>query len=255
MLFDSHAHYDDEAFDKDREEVLKAVHESGIQYIVNAGSNIKWSRLSVELAREYDFIYGAVGIHPENAEEFDADSIGIIEELSRESKVVAIGEIGLDYYNGCDDRELQKKVFEEQLALAVRCNLPVIVHDREAHGDTFDLIKKYSKQGLRGVLHCYSGSLEQAGEYIKMGFFIGFTGVITFKNSRKAAQVLKGIPEDRILIETDCPYLAPVPFRGRRNDSRYLKYTAQKACEILGVEYEYFTGQTLQNAKKLFNIK
>lgn len=255
MIFDSHAHYDDEAFDKDREEVLKAVHESGIQYIVNAGSNIKWSRLSVELTREYDFIYGAVGIHPENAEEFDADSIGIIEELSRESKVVAIGEIGLDYYNGCDDRGLQKKVFEEQLALAVRCNLPVIVHDREAHGDTFDLLKKYSKQGLRGVLHCYSGSLEQAGEYIRMGFFIGFTGVITFKNSRKAVEVLKGIPEDRILIETDCPYLAPVPFRGRRNDSRYLKYTAQKACEILGVEYEYFTGQTLKNAKKLFNIK
>lgn len=255
MIFDSHAHYDDEAFDEDREEVLKAVHESGVQYIVDAGSNIKSSRLSVELSRKYDFIYSAVGIHPENAEEFDRDSVGILQKLSDEDKVVAVGEIGLDYYNGCDDRELQKKVFEEQLVMAIRRGLPVIIHDREAHGDTFDFIRKYCSQGLRGVLHCYSGSVEQAAEYVKMGFYIGFTGVITFKNSRKAVEVLKSIPEDRILIETDCPYMSPVPFRGRRNDSRYLKYTAKKACEILGAGYEYFTEQTLKNAKELFNIK
>lgn len=255
MIFDSHAHYDDEAFDEDRDEVLRNVHESGIQYIVNAGSNIKWSEVSVELSDKYDFIYSAVGIHPENAEEFDENSIAMLYDLACSKKVVAIGEIGLDYYNGSDDKKLQKRIFKEQLNLAIRCGLPVIVHDREAHGDTFDLIKQYSGKGLRGVLHCYSGSLEQAREYIKMGFYIGFTGVITFKNSRKAVEVLKGIPQDRILIETDCPYLAPVPFRGRRNDSRLLKYTAQKACEILGVEYEYFTDQTLKNAKSLFNIK
>jgi hydrolase, TatD family len=254
MLFDSHAHYDDEAFDGEREEVLKAVREEGVQYIVNAGSGIKESQMSVELAQKYDYIYAAVGVHPENADEFDGNSIEILRGLTGNKKVVAVGEIGLDYYYEGAQKDTQKKVFEEQLNLAMELKLPVIIHSREAHEDTFDILKPYALKGLRGVLHCYSGSVEMAREYVKLGFYIGFTGVITFKNAKKAVEVLKDIPIERVLIETDCPYLAPVPFRGKRNDSRFLKYTARRACDVLEMEYEDFTGRTLNNARELFNL-
>lgn len=254
MIFDSHAHYDDEDFDEDREEVLKAVKDSGIGYIVNAGANIESSRRSIDLAKKYDFVYAAVGIHPQDADEFKADSTGILKEFAMNEKVVAIGEIGLDYYYGGSEKEVQKRVFEEQVKLALELNLPVIVHDREAHGDIFDIVKKYSSEGLKGVLHCYSGSPEMAEEYVKMGFYIGFTGVITFKNARKSIEVLERVPLERVLIETDCPYLAPIPFRGKRNDSGYLKYVVQKACETLNLEYDYFAQKTCTNAKTLFNI-
>lgn len=254
MIFDSHAHYDDEAFDTDRDEVLKDAKRSGIEYILNAGANIKSSRASIELAEKYDFIYAAVGIHPQDAGEFNGDSKDILKDLTRFKKVAAIGEIGLDYYYEGYDRDLQKKAFEEQIKLALELNIPVIVHDREAHGDTFEIIKRYTGRGLRGVLHCYSGSTEMAAQYVDLGFYLGFTGVITFKNAVKSIEVLKSIPIDKVLIETDCPYLAPVPFRGKRNDSRLLKHVVEKACEVLDVEYNYFTEKTCSNARELFGI-
>lgn len=254
MIFDSHAHYDDEAFDIDRDEVLKNVRESGIGYVVNAGSDIKSSRAAAELASKYDFVYGAVGVHPEDAVQFNVDSVDILKELAGNRKIVAVGEIGLDYYYEGYDRDVQRKAFEEQIRLALDLNLPVIVHDREAHGDTFDLIKEYAKKGLRGVIHCYSGSPQMALQYTDMGFFIGFTGVITFKNAVKSIEVLKSVPIDRVLIETDCPYLAPVPMRGKRNDSTNLKYVIDKACEVLNLDREYFTEKTCENAIKVFQI-
>lgn len=255
MIFDSHAHYDDQAFDQDRDDILRKVEESGIGHIVNAGTNIESSRLSVHLADEHGFVYAAVGIHPEDAGEFNGNSIKLLTELAGNSKVVAIGEIGLDYYHENTDGDIQEMVFDEQLRLAVDLKLPVIIHDRDAHKDTLDIIKRYGKKGLKGVMHCYSGSADMAKEYIGMGFYIGFTGVITFKNAKKSIEVLEQIPLDRILIETDCPYLAPVPFRGKRNDSSYLYEVVRKACEILNVEQDYFISMTCSNAQELFNIK
>jgi TatD DNase family protein len=255
LIFDSHAHYDDEAFDEDRDEVLRQVRESVVSHIIDAGSNIESSKKAIELAKKYDFLYAAVGVHPEDAGGFDENSISILEELAQNKKVVAIGEIGLDYYYEDKAEDvLQKQVFEKQIELAIKLNLPIIVHDREAHKDTFDIIKKYSKMGLRGVLHCYSGSVEMVREYVKLGFFIGFGGVITFKNAKKSLEVLKEVPIENILIETDCPYLSPVPFRGKRNDSRNLKYVVAKASEVLGIEQEFFEKKTEENAKRLFGI-
>lgn len=256
MIFDSHAHYDDEAFDEDRDSLLPEIFKSGVSYIVNAGADIGLSKASVELSKKYEFLYPAVGIHPENADSFDDDSISTLKGLIRDNKkVVAVGEIGLDYYYEGAERDVQKEVFEQQIKLALAEGLPVIVHDREAHGDTFDIIRKYHDKGLRGVLHCYSGSPEMALTYVKLGFYIGFTGVITFKNAKKSLDVLKAVPLDSILIETDCPYLAPVPYRGKRNDSRNLVHVADKACEVLGLQYEYFVNVTCDNAKKLFDIQ
>jgi len=254
MIFDSHAHYDDEAFDGDRDELLQGMMEEGIGYIVNAGANINSSKASLALAEKFPFLYAAVGIHPQDAGEYSQKSIETLRGLARYQKVVAIGEIGLDYYYEGFDKELQKKAFEEQVKLAMDLGLPVIIHDREAHKDTFDILKKYACKGLKGVLHCYSGSAQMARDYVNMGFYIGFTGVITFKNAKKALEVLEEVPLNRILIETDCPYLAPVPYRGKRNDSRYLKYVVEKASETLGLERDSFIEQTCINGKTLFGI-
>lgn len=255
MIFDSHAHYDDDAFDADREQVLEDIKRSGVSYVVNAGASIESSRASIKLAERFDHVYAAVGIHPQDAGTFDEGSIGVLRGLCRNKKVVAVGEIGLDYYYEGQEKDVQKRVFEEQIKLALEQDLPVIVHDREAHLDTFETLKKYEDKGLRGVLHCYSGSPEMAVEYVKMGFYIGFTGVITFKNARKALEVLEKMPLDRVLIETDCPYLAPVPFRGKRNDSRFLEQVINKACEVLNLERDSLIKKTCDNAKRLFNIK
>lgn len=254
MIFDSHAHYDDEAFEKDRQQVIEEVTKSNVGYIVDAGSDIESSRLAVELSEKFENVYAAVGIHPLDADKFDKDSILAIRELCSNRKVVAIGEIGLDYYYKGAEKETQKSIFKKQLDLALELNLPVVIHDREAHGDTYDIIKEYQSRNLRGVFHCYSGSLEMARQYIGMGFYIGFTGVITFKNAKKAIEVLSGIPLNRILIETDCPYLTPVPFRGKRNDSRHLKYVIDKACEVLNLDQPFFEDLTCRNAKTLFGI-
>lgn len=256
MIFDSHAHYDDEAFDADRNELLPLINKGGVSHIMNAGATLESSKFSVELSKRNDFIYAAVGIHPQNADEFADDTIGILRELClNNGKVAAVGEIGLDYYYEGADKDIQKDVFEKQICLALELNLPVIVHDREAHSDTLEIVKKNYNKGLRGVLHCFSGSPETALEYVKMGFYIGFTGVITFKNAKRSLDVLKEIPIDRVLIETDCPYLAPVPLRGKRNDSRYLTHVVDKACETLDLERDYFIGITCENAKKLFGIE
>lgn len=253
-IFDSHAHYDDEAFDGDREELLNEIRDSGIEYIVNAGSNLESSRRTIHLADKYNFIYAAIGIHPQDAGEYDDKSYKILKDMCSNSKIVAVGEIGLDYYWEGYNKDVQKRAFEEQVKLALEMNLPIIVHDREAHQDTMDMVKKYIKSGLRGVMHCYSGSAEMALEYVDMGFYIGFTGVITYKNAVKSVDVLKQVPIDKVLIETDCPYLTPVPFRGKRNDSRHLKYVIEKACEVLNMDSERFASATSSNAKRLFSV-
>ncbi|KPU43085.1 putative deoxyribonuclease YcfH [Oxobacter pfennigii] len=255
MIFDSHAHYDDEAFDADRDQVLKEVKESKVSYIVNAGSSIESSKRGIELSGKYDFIYAAVGIHPHDAKNFDKKSIEVLKDLAAFPKVVAIGEIGLDYYYDFSYKEDQIKAFEEQIKLGLELNLPIIVHDRDAHSDTFEIIKKYIKDGLKGIIHCYSGSAEMAVQYTKLGFYIGLGGVITFKNAVKSLEVLKNIPQDKILIETDCPYLTPVPHRGKRNDSRYLKYVVDKAAEVLAMDREEFIKLTCENGKRIFNMK
>lgn len=251
-IFDTHAHYDDEAFDSDREELLSSVlPKSGVCGIITAGTNVKTSIASVSLAAEYGYIYFAAGVHPEDAVNMKSGDIDRIAGILKSSKkAVAVGEIGLDYH--CDvDRELQKDIFERQLKLAGKLNLPVIIHDREAHADTLDLIKKYRP---RGTVHCFSGSAETAKELLKLGMYLGFTGSVTFKNNKKAPEVLKIVPDDRILVETDCPFMAPVPLRGKRSDSSMISLTLKFIADIKGTTPEETAHITAQNARRLFGI-
>ena len=251
MIFDTHAHYDDKAFDDDREELLAKLFSESVAYIVNQGTNLELSEYSVRLAERYENMYCAVGIHPENITETSLDDIEKIKSLASHSKVVAIGEIGLDYYWDIP-REPQKVIFEKQLELSNELDMPVNVHDREAHGDTMELVRKYKP---KGILHCFSGSAEMAREVVKLGMYIGMGGVVTFKNSRKAVEVVKEIPIERLVLETDCPYLAPVPFRGKRNDSGMIWYVAEKIAEIKNISVEEVLKTTLQNAKDVYRIK
>ena len=252
MLFDSHAHYDDAQFDEDRDTLIPYLHENGVDFITNIGCDIKTSENSVRLAEKYPFMYAAVGFHPEEARSFDEEAYNRIKELLSHPKVVALGEIGLDYHYPDVPKEVQKAVFERQLKLAEEMNKPVIIHSRDAAQDTLEIIKKYNP---RGVVHCFSGSAETAKEYVKMGMYIGITGVVTFKNARKTVEVVEIVPEDQLLIETDCPYLAPTPMRGKRCDSSLLRYTAEKIAEIKGVDTEHIYSVTLENAKRLYGIK
>lgn len=247
-IFDTHAHYDDEAFDADRESLLERLFAQGVSGIVNQGTNTETSKISIALSEKYDKMYAAVGIHPECANENSLEEIETIRSLAENKKVVAIGEIGLDYYWDIP-KELQKAVFEKQLKLALELDFPVNIHDREAHGDTLEYLKKYR---VRGILHCFSGSAEMAGEIVKLGMYIGMGGVVTFKNSRKAVEVVKNTPLERIVLETDCPYLSPVPFRGKRNDSSMIQYTASKIAEIKGITVEEVLITTEHNAKKVY---
>ena len=251
MIFDTHAHYDDKAFDDDREKLLTKLFSESVAYIVNQGTNLELSEYSVRLAERYENMYCAVGIHPENITETSLDDIEKIKSLASHSKVVAIGEIGLDYYWDIP-REPQKVIFEKQLELSNELDMPVNVHDREAHGDTMELVRKYKP---KGILHCFSGSAEMAREVVKLGMYIGMGGVVTFKNSRKAVEVVKEIPIERLVLETDCPYLAPVPFRGKRNDSGMIWYVAEKIAEIKNISVEEVLKTTLQNAKDVYRIK
>lgn len=253
MYFDSHAHYDDEAFDADRDELIPLLHGSGVELIMNAGSNGDSSAASVALANRYPFVYAAVGWHPENAEEFDAASPEAVRRWCADPKVRAVGEIGLDYHYDTPERELQKKVLRAQMALAEELNKPVIIHDRDAHGDSMEIVREF--RNVRGVFHCFSGSAEMAAELIRLGWYIGFTGAITFKNARKAIETLEIVPEDRILIETDCPYLAPVPNRGKRNDSRNLVYVAERIAEVRGRSVEEIAAASMKNARTLYGIE
>ena len=252
MYFDTHAHYDSGAFNADREEILAALPEAGVALVVNPGCEVRSSETAIALAERFPHVWAAVGIHPEDMADMSEGDLDKIEDLSKHPKCVAIGEIGLDYYWDASHKEEQKALFIEQLALALRRDMPVIVHDREAHGDCLDIVRQYP--GLRGVFHCYSGSVEMAQELLKRGWYLGFDGPITYKNARKALEVLEICPLDRILIETDSPYLSPVPMRGKRNDSRNLVYVTEKIAEIKGLTPEEAAAITMENGKKLFNV-
>lgn len=252
MYFDTHAHYDDGRFDSDRDELLASMPETGVTRILVPGCDVESSERALALARRFDFIYAAVGIHPEDLDENWQRELERIGELTRAPKCVAVGEIGLDYYWDKEHKQEQKALFVRQLELALAYQLPVIVHDREAHGDCLEIVSRYD--GLRGVFHCYSGSCEMAEALLKRGWYLGFDGPITYKNARKALEVLEMCPLDRILIETDSPYMSPVPLRGRRNDSRNLRYLCEKIAEVRGVSPEQAAAITMENGKRLFGI-
>ncbi|MBP3888302.1 MAG: TatD family hydrolase [Cellulosilyticum sp.] len=253
MYFDSHAHYDDERFDEDRESLIESLREKGVDFIVNAAADMKSCHTSLALAEKYPFIYSSVGVHPHDVKELTEANIEEMRRLAQNAKVVAIGEIGLDYYYDNSPREDQRKWFKVQLELAKELDLPVIIHSRDASQETFDIIME---SGVKeGVIHCFSGSYELAKEYVKRGFYLGIGGSLTFKNAKKTVEVVEGIDLDHILIETDCPYLTPVPHRGERNDSSYLKFVVEKIAEIKGISTDEVAQVSSENAKKLFRIK
>lgn len=252
MFFDSHAHYDDKRFEDDREALLKSMPKEGITGILNCGADMKSSRESVRLAEQYDYVYAAVGVHPHDAKSMTDQNMEELSKLLDHKKVVALGEIGLDYYYDHSPRELQKIAFAAQIDLAVSKQMPIIVHDRDAHGDCMDIVR--SKKGVFGVFHCFSGSLEMAKELLKLGFYLSFGGPVTFKNAKGILEVVKYVPKHRFLIETDCPYLAPEPHRGERNCSLFVKDTARRIAQLRGTTTEEIARLSLENTKQLFQI-
>lgn len=254
MIFDSHAHYDDEAFDEDRAALLKSMRENGVGAIVNVSASLESVETTLALTREYPFIYGAVGIHPDEIGGLKESHLDWFRELAGEEKVVAIGEIGLDYHWDTHPREMQKKWFIRQLELAKEVNLPVIIHSRDAAKDTFDIMKAEHEGATGGVIHCYSGSREMARDYLNMGYYIGIGGVVTFKNARVMKEVAEYTPLDRILIETDCPYLAPTPHRGKRNSSLYLPLVIDEIARLKGISREEVEQTTWENAMRMYRI-
>ena len=253
MIFDTHAHYDSGAFNADREEVLASMPEKGVGLIVNPGCEERSSRAALALAEKFSFVYAAAGIHPEDMEGLGPDSLDVIRSLAGHEKCVAIGEIGLDYYWDDTHKNEQKALFAAQLALAGELDLPVIVHDREAHADCLEITGRFPE--ARGVFHCFSGSAEMAKELLRRGWYLGFDGPVTYKNARKAIEVLETVPPERILIETDSPYMSPVPLRGKRNDSLNLVYIIQKIAEIKGMSPAELEQITWDNGKRLFGIE
>ncbi len=253
MIFDTHAHYDDEQFDTDRDELLNTMAENGVGTIVNVSAAYESCERVVRMAQRYPFMYAAVGVHPDEVGSLDDEKFDGLKKLFKNDKVVAVGEIGLDYYWDNESHKLQKEWFIRQLELARELNLPINVHSREAAQDTMQVIKEYGK-GLDGVIHCYSYSKEMAQEYVKMGFFIGIGGVVTFKNARRLKETAETVPLSAIVLETDCPYLAPEPYRGKRNDSSLIKYTAEKIAEMKGITYEEVVRRTEENARKLYRL-
>ena len=252
MYFDTHAHYDDKAFDEDRDSLLTALPESGVTLVIDPGCDVKSSRTAIELAARYEHVYAAVGIHPEELGDFTEENLREIARLAGESKCAAIGEIGLDYYWDDTHKTEQKKLFIRQIELALELGKPVIVHDREAHGDSLEIVSCYPE--LRGVFHCFSGSAEMAKELLRRGWYLGFDGPVTYKNARKVLEVLELCPMDRLLLETDSPYLSPVPMRGKRNDSRNLQYIAGKIAEVKGCAAEDIARAAYENGRRLFGI-
>ena len=254
MLFDTHAHFDAHHFNEDRDELLSSLPGQGVSLIVNPGCDLPTSRTAVEIAERRPFVYAAVGFHPEETPNAELSDLEEIRRLAAHEKVVAIGEIGLDYYwvKEEEGRKKEQEFFRAQMALAEELNLPVIVHDREAHGDTLAIVKEFPN--VRGVFHCYSGSVEMAQELVKMGWMLSFTGVLTYHNARKAVEVAEAIPLEHLMIETDSPYMAPVPYRGKRNHSGYVRHVCEKLAEIKGIPYEQCAEITLKNGGRFFGI-
>lgn len=253
MIFDTHAHYDDGQFDEDREELLRSMADKGVGTIVNVSASLKSCRRVVNMVQDYPFMYAAVGVHPDEVGGLDEESFVQVREQAKREKVVAIGEIGLDYYWDHESHDIQKKWFVRQLELAGELGLPVLIHSREAAADTMEIMKEYAR-GLTGVIHCYSYSEEMAEEYVKMGFYIGVGGVVTFKNARKLKRTVERIPLASIVLETDCPYLAPEPFRGKRNQSAYIRFVAGEVAKIKGITCEEVIARTEENGKRLYGI-
>lgn len=250
-IFDSHAHYDSEAFAADAEELLASLPGRGVCGVINCASDASSSEKCLELAEKYDFIYAACGVHPHETASLEPGYISVLKTLCAHKKCVAVGEIGLDYHYDLSTKEKQLGAFEDQLVLAAEIDKPVIVHDREAHEDTLRLLKKYRP---RGVVHCFSGSVETAAEIVKLGMYIGLGGAATFKNARRPLETAAAVPADRLLIETDCPYMAPVPFRGKRCDSSYIPYTARVLAKARGISEEEILDLTRRNANALFGL-
>lgn len=250
-IFDAHAHYDDKWFDEDRSALLSSMPENGVSYIVNAAVDIATAKTAVGYAEQYPHMYACAGIHPENLEGLADDYLDQLTELLEYPRVVALGEIGLDYHWDIP-RDIQNRVFEEQLRLARELDVPVVIHDREAHGDVMELIRRYKPKGL---MHCYSGSTEMLKEVMRLGMSISLGGTVTFKNARVPVEVAEAVPLDRLLLETDAPYLSPVPNRGKRNDSRNIAYTAQRIAELRGMDAQELIDITTENAKRLYGIK
>ena len=252
MLIDIHAHYDDKRFNGDREEILAAVKNSGVDIVINSGSSLESSKASAELAEKYGFIYACAGVHPHEAERTPENTVDILAELIKNEKVVAVGEIGLDFHYNFSNPEAQRHWFKKQMDFAADVGYPVVIHNREAHGESLETARKY-KGRLHGVFHCFSGSPEMARELIKLGYMLSFGGVATFANARTCIEVIKSIPAEYILLETDCPYLAPHPKRGERNDSRNLKIIAEKIARIKNMDTQDFIKKTAENAARCFS--
>ena len=254
-IFETHAHYDDEAFLEDRDALIKEMHGNGVEYIVDIGCSMETSRQMKALVAEDPYVYGTVGVHPENIAQMTEAEIGELRILSRQEKMLAIAEIGLDSYYGEPDQALQKKWFIRQLQLANEEKLPVVIHSRDAAKDTLEIMKAEHHPENRGVIHCFSYGVEMAREYLKLGYYIGVGGVVTFKNGRKLKEVVEYTPLDRIVLETDSPYLAPVPFRGKRNCSLYLKYVAEQIAALKQIPVDQVYETTFENGKRLYGIE
>ena len=254
MIFDSHAHYDDKAFNEDRDEVVSGLYQAGVGAVVNVGASLRGVRDTAALAEKYPFVYGAVGIHPDHVDQLNDEVIEEMRTLCGREKIVAVGEIGLDYYWDKNPRKMQQEWFVRQLSMAKEVNLPVNIHSREAAKDTFDIIKQEHAGSTGGVIHCYSGSKEMARDYLNMGYYLGVGGVVTFKNARVLKEVVEYAPLDRILVETDCPYLAPAPFRGKRNMSSLLSYVLDTIAALKGVSREEAERATWENAVEMYRI-
>ena len=252
MFFDTHAHYDDERYDGDRDLLLESMRESGVSLILNAGSSVENSRRGLQIAEKYPFVYASVGVHPHDAKEMDENSIFELLELSKHQKALAIGEIGLDYHYNLSPEETQKQRFREQLELARETNLPVIIHEREAFADVMEILADFSD--LRGVFHCFSGDRDAAKRVLDMGWMLSFTGVVTFKKAAISLDVATYVPIERLMLETDAPYLSPEPLRGKRNDSRNLIHIAKKLAEARGITVEELAAMTMDNGKRFFGV-
>ena len=249
-FFDSHAHYNEEKFEEDRDKLIKEIYNEGVTKIINAGYSLESSKEAIKIAEDYEFMYATAGISPNDIDNFKKEDLLEIENLAKNKKVVAIGEIGLDYYWNKENKELQKQVFKAQIEIANRLDLPIVIHTREAIYDTLDILKK-NKCNKKGVFHCCPLNVDLVREGLKLGFYISFAGPITFKNSKNAEEIIKMVPLDKILIETDSPYLSPEPLRGRRNDSRNVKYMAQKIADVKGITLEEVSKATYKNAEEL----